>query len=934
MADRTVRVTLLAEVQRYREGLRQAARSTAEFGREVTTNTDKSNHALEQLGRGAFVAGGILAAGFGLAVNATMGFDRQMSELGAVAGATSDELGDLRQAALDAGAATAFSASEAAMAATELAKAGLTTSQILGGALDGALDLAAAGGLELARAAEIAAGAMTTFGLSGADVGRVADALAAGANKSVSDVDDLAQALNQSGLVADQMGLSLEETVGTLSMFSQNALNGSDAGTSFRTMLMRLSAPTAEARTLMEELGLEVYGAGGQMLPFAELADEVQQALVGLTEEQRNAAMATLFGQDAIRAANIVMAEGGEGVRQWTEAVSESGFASELADKKLDNLAGDLEALRGSIETALIQGGSQATGALRFLTQGATDAVNALAGMPAPLQAIGIGFAGIGGATLLTVGAVATTIVKVNQLKTSLLQIGPAGGTAVRALGMLGSLGGWAAGIAATAGALTVLHGALEGLLVEDAPDVDDLVGDLIKFAQDGTVAGAAAEVLGSDLRGLNDDLHLLHERRGGFHIDLAEDFDEAVGRIDAFDKALATLVQSGNGEMAAEIIQQLGFDPEGALVTEELNDYTDALAAADTQQQLAAGSAAEVGPAIETTTTPAEDAAAAYDLAAEALQNYIDTVSGVTDPLFALVNAQRRNGESQRDVDRAVQARADAEAELHRVTGDPEATAEDRRRAAEALVDATIGISDAQLAAVESAGDLEAAQLNLEGQIQLGNTSIEEAQAALARWAEQGTITTEQAMLLGAELANDAALAGELHGKEIELVLGIAVDPALAALDRFYAEVEKYAQRGQIFQTTRPGLKQAGGGSVPGSGTGDTVPAWLTPGEYVIRAPAAAALGPEFLGRLNHADAGMVMGFASGGYAGGTDYGTSGGWAAAGWDDSGLRSDMRGLHEAVMAARPVTLNNFGPPDRGARALVRTQRNEAMLSRR
>src|SRR5207237_9211263 len=168
----------------------------------------------------------------------------------------------------------------------------------------------------------IAASSMTTFGLAGSDVERVADALAAGANKSVADVDTLAQALAQSGLVAEQYGLSLEETIGTLSLFSQNALNGSDAGTSFKPALQRLGAPTALAKDTMDGLGISVYDATGAMRPFAEVADSVQTALAGLTQEQRNAAMQTIFGQDAIRAANILFAEGGDGVRQWTDAVS------------------------------------------------------------------------------------------------------------------------------------------------------------------------------------------------------------------------------------------------------------------------------------------------------------------------------------------------------------------------------------------------------------------------------------------------------------------------------------------------------------------------------------------------------------------------------------------------------------------------------------
>lgn len=109
------------------------------------------------------------------------------------------QMGKLRQAAIDAGAATVFSASQAAQAESELAKAGISTADILGGALRGSLDLAAAGSLGLARAAEISAEAMTVFKLEGRDVAHIADVLSAGANKSSADVEGLAQALQQSG---------------------------------------------------------------------------------------------------------------------------------------------------------------------------------------------------------------------------------------------------------------------------------------------------------------------------------------------------------------------------------------------------------------------------------------------------------------------------------------------------------------------------------------------------------------------------------------------------------------------------------------------------------------------------------------------------------------------------------------------------------------
>src|SRR5690606_33088374 len=142
---------------------------------------------------------------------------------------------------LDAGQETVYSATEAAGAIEALAKAGVSTADILNGGLSGALNLAASDNIAVAEAAEIAASAMTQFGLAGEDVEHVADLLAAGAGKAQGGVADLGQALNQAGLVSSQFGLSIEEAVGTLTAFASAGMVGSDAGTSFRTMLLRLA---------------------------------------------------------------------------------------------------------------------------------------------------------------------------------------------------------------------------------------------------------------------------------------------------------------------------------------------------------------------------------------------------------------------------------------------------------------------------------------------------------------------------------------------------------------------------------------------------------------------------------------------------------------------------------------------------------------------
>lgn len=337
--------------------------------------------------KGAATTAAAAIGGIGVAaIKANTDFSKAISGVGAVANASAADMERLRQAALKAGADTSFSASEAAAAEAELAKAGIGVNDILGGALSGTLGLAAAGQLDLADAATTAAQALNIFGLSGDQTTRVADVLAAGANKSAADVGQLGDALRQGGLVASQLGVGLEDSIGVLSLFADNALIGSDAGTSFKTMLQRLVPQSEEQSKAMAALGLSFFDASGKFVGIEEAAGRLQKAMSGLTEEQRSAAMTTIFGSDAVRAASLLYEAGSAGVAEYTQAVTDQGAAARMASIQLDNLAGDIEAFRGSVETALIGLGDAADPALRSLTQGGTELTNVLnrfAGSPA-----------------------------------------------------------------------------------------------------------------------------------------------------------------------------------------------------------------------------------------------------------------------------------------------------------------------------------------------------------------------------------------------------------------------------------------------------------------------------------------------------------------------------------------------------------------------
>lgn len=377
MADRTVVYRLQADATQLKAQMAAAAASTrkaaGEMGGALNTEAKKGAAALDGLGINA----GTVALAVGTTVvMATANFEKAMSGVQAATHESAAGMNALREAALDAGASTSFSASEAAAGIENLAKAGLSTKDILDGGLAGALDLAAAGNMQVADAAEAAAGAMAQFKLEGDQATHVADLLAAGAGKAQGDVSDMVMALKQAGTVSAQTGLSLEETVGALSAMAEQSLLGSDAGTSFKTMLAALTPNSKKAADAMERYNINAFDAQGNFVGMTELAGQLQAGLSGLTDEQRAMALETIFGSDAVRAASIVYDNGAEGIANWTAKVNDAGYAAETAAIQLDNLQGDVEALKGALQTAFIQSGSESQGMLRGITQLATDTVN------------------------------------------------------------------------------------------------------------------------------------------------------------------------------------------------------------------------------------------------------------------------------------------------------------------------------------------------------------------------------------------------------------------------------------------------------------------------------------------------------------------------------------------------------------------------------
>jgi len=333
-------------------------RLNAQLG-ETNARSQNAAKAVSRLVRNvALIGAGGTVAGLGFAAKKAAEFEAQMSSLGAVAEANGRQMDRFRKQALKAGADTKFSALEAAEAQTELAKGGLKVRQIMRGGLNSALALAAAGEMDLADAAEATVNAMKLFGLRGKDAMKVADGFATAANKTTADVSDFALALKMGGSASKAAGMSFIETTAALEALAETGIRGSDAGTSLKAMLAQLAAPTEKQQKLAKKLNIEFFDQQGKMKSLTDVAGMLRDRLTDLTDKQRLHAVKVLAGTDGMRALLSLYDAGPKKMARFQEELSKEGTAAEVARKKQDNLMGSLERLRGSVETLAIQIGT------------------------------------------------------------------------------------------------------------------------------------------------------------------------------------------------------------------------------------------------------------------------------------------------------------------------------------------------------------------------------------------------------------------------------------------------------------------------------------------------------------------------------------------------------------------------------------------------
>jgi len=399
--------------------------------RKFFSALNKVNKSLGNMGRSLVSGGGKLtAAGIGMAapiaaaVRQGAAFESTLLNIRASTGATAAQIDQIKASSMAMSQALGVGPTEAAQGMLELLKAGMSLDTVLGGAGRTAMEFAKVGEMDVAQAAVVMSDAMNVFKVS-SDV--AANALSSAADASSTSIAQMSEAFSMSSAVAGLAGQSIEDLSATLAILANNGVKGSDAGTSVKTMLLRLMSPADDAVGALDQLGLSVAsfrGADGQMKPMVDIIGTLTNAMGGLDQTAKDDLFRRIFGADAIRAASILATSGVDGFNGMRDAMKSALPVGEKYNMLMSGLAGSagnvLAALQrmaiavsDAVAPALANVVPFITGFIDGLTKLATDnkeavagfaklavaavAVgSALTGLGISLQVTSFGFAGIG----------------------------------------------------------------------------------------------------------------------------------------------------------------------------------------------------------------------------------------------------------------------------------------------------------------------------------------------------------------------------------------------------------------------------------------------------------------------------------------------------------------------------------------------------------
>lgn len=351
------------------KGIKDVLSPAVEGFKAVESVGKKAGNAIST-GMKGFAAASTAVAGFGAAaVNSGMKFDATMSEVSAISGATGKDFQDLRDKALEMGAKTKFSASEAGEAMTYMAMAGWKTEDMLGG-ISGIMNLAAASGEDLATTSDIVTNALTAFGMQANESGHFADIMATAASSANTDVRMMGESFKYAAPVMGTLGYTAEDTAVALGLMGNAGIQASMAGTSLKTAMLNMASPTKNMAAVMSQYGISLTDTNGKMYSLGKVMAQLREKLGGLDETTKAAAASTLFGKEAAAGMLSIINAAPKDFDDLTDAIDNcNGSAERMSAIMMDNLAGDVQYFKSALESLQIAISDSLTPTLREFAQ-------------------------------------------------------------------------------------------------------------------------------------------------------------------------------------------------------------------------------------------------------------------------------------------------------------------------------------------------------------------------------------------------------------------------------------------------------------------------------------------------------------------------------------------------------------------------------------
>lgn len=373
----------------------------------------------------------VAAVGLGTVATSTFtNFDDSMRQVKATMKATDEEFELLSNAAKGMGASTRYSASEAADALNYLALAGYDTEKAIS-TLPEILDIAAAGGIDLAYASDVVTDSMAALGLEGSQLTEFTDKMAKASQKSNQSVSQLGEATLTVGGTAKVLSGGITEMNTVLGIFADSGVKGSEGGTALRNVILSLTAPTDKASNTLEELGVSVSDAEGNMRPLNEIFQDLSVSLDGVGDVKRSEVLNNIFNKVDLKSVNALLANSGERFDELAGYIDDSnGAASEMSATMEDGLGGSFRSLSSALEGALIAIGEQLAPMVKNIAENLTGLTQSFINLPDGVQKaiviVGLFIVALGPVLIIigqVVGAIGTIMTVAPMLATAITTV-------------------------------------------------------------------------------------------------------------------------------------------------------------------------------------------------------------------------------------------------------------------------------------------------------------------------------------------------------------------------------------------------------------------------------------------------------------------------------------------------------------------------------